>query len=71
MSPVKIMTTEPVVAIGTLAGALAAVISLLQAFGLTHWSDAQLLALAGIGTAIGPVVLALIQRRFVTPTPQS
>lgn len=58
---------EPVVYIGTIAGALAAIVTALQAFGVLHLSEEQIKALVSVVTIVGPVILALIQRRFVTP----
>ena len=59
------LDTEPVVYIGTGGGIVSAVVVLIGSF--TGLADDQLAAIAGILLIIVPPVLALIQRRYVSP----
>jgi uncharacterized membrane protein YdfJ with MMPL/SSD domain len=61
----SLMDTEPVVYIGTGGGIVSAVVVLIGSF--TGLRDDQLAAIAGILLIIVPPVLAVIQRRYVSP----
>lgn len=54
---------EPVVTVGAISAAVAAVIALLVAFGLNLSAD-QTAAIMGVVAVIAPVVAALVARKF-------
>lgn len=66
------MKREPVLTVGGIGAAAAAVLALLVAFGVPLTDDQQT-AILGVVAVIAPVVVAVIARRFVTPvsSPQS
>ena len=60
------MKNEPAITVGSVSAAVAAVLALLVAFGVPL-DDAQQKAILGVVAAAGPIVAALITRRFVSP----
>lgn len=60
------MSKEPAITIGTISAAVGAVIALLVAFGVPLTEDQQI-AILGVVAALGPIVAAVITRRFVSP----
>lgn len=60
------MKTEPVVTVGSIGAAAAAVLALLVAFGAPLTDDQQV-AILGVVAVAAPVVVALVARRMVTP----
>lgn len=60
------MPNEPVLTVGSITAIIAAVLSLLVAFGV-DLSDAQTQAILGLVAILGPLVAALISREKVTP----
>lgn len=59
--------TEPAITIGSISAAVAAIIAVAVAFGIPISEDQQI-ALLGVVAAVGPIVTAIITRRFVVPT---
>lgn len=59
--------TEPAITIGGVSAGIAAIIALLVAFGIPITEDQQI-AILGVVAAVGPIVTAIITRRFVVPT---
>lgn len=60
------MTREPLVTVGTITGAVTAVIALLVAFGLDLSAEQQTAILAVVAVA-APFVVAAVTRPKVTP----
>ena len=60
------MKNEPAITIGTISAAVGAVIALCVAFGVPLTEDQQI-AILGVVSALGPIVAAVITRRFVSP----
>lgn len=60
------MKNEPAITIGTISAAVSAVIALLISFGVPLTEDQQI-AILGVVAAVGPIVAAVITRRFVSP----
>lgn len=60
------MTNEPLVTIGMIAAVVASFIALLRAFGVPI-SDDQQAAINQFLIAAGPIAVAIIARRYVTP----
>ena len=60
------MKNEPAVKVGTYTAVVAALLTLLTAFGL-NLSDAQTAAVLGFVAVVAPLVAAFITRRHVTP----
>ena len=60
------MKDEPAITIGTISAAVSAIIALLVAFGVPLTEDQQI-AILGVVAALGPIVAAVITRRFVSP----
>jgi hypothetical protein len=59
-------TSEPVITVGTISAAVAAIIALLVAFGVSL-DDTQQKAILGVVAVIGPIVASVISRGYVTP----
>lgn len=57
-------SSEPALAVGTVAAAVGAVLTLLMAFGV-DFTEAQLKAILGAALVFGPLVLAAITRSKV------
>lgn len=64
--PITPMSTEPAVTVGTISAVVAAGIALLVAFGVPI-SEGQQVAILGVVAAVGPLIAAIITRRFVSP----
>lgn len=62
-----VIARRPLVTTATLAAFVAAVLSLLTAFGVPL-SDAQQAAVSGLAAVLAPLVVALVGHRLVTPT---
>ena len=60
------MKREPAITVGTVSAAVAAVLTLLVAFGLDITEEQQT-AILGVVATIGPLVAGLLIRRRVTP----
>lgn len=60
------MKREPLLTIGTITSVLAAVLTLVVAFGVPL-TDVQVQALLGLTAALAPVIVALLARSRVTP----
>ena len=60
------MSKEPAITVGAISAAVAAIISLAVAFGAPITEDQQI-AILGVVAAVGPIVAAVITRRFVSP----
>ena len=60
------MSKEPAITIGSISAGVSAVIALLVAFGVPLTEDQQT-AILGVVAAAGPIVAAVITRRFVSP----
>lgn len=56
---------EPVVYVGTAASAVAVVVAVVASF--VHLSQDQINAIGALLLILGPPILAIIQRQFVTP----
>lgn len=61
------MRKEPAITLGTISAAVAAILTLLVAFGLDISEDQQT-AILGVVATVGPIVAGLLIRRKVTPT---
>lgn len=61
------MKREPVITVGSVGAFVAAVIAVLVAFGVPLTDDQQK-AILGLVSVVAPIVVAVIARRFVTPT---
>lgn len=59
------MKTEPVITVGGLGAAAAAILALLVAFGIPL-SDDQQTAILGVVAVLAPLVVAYVARRYVT-----
>jgi len=62
------MKTEPLVTVASITAAVTAFLALLAAFGLPL-SDTQQTAVLGVVAVTAPLVVALLTRPRVTPTP--
>ena len=60
-------TTEPAVTIGAITAAVAAVLALIVAFGVSLTPEQQV-AILGIAAVAAPLIVALITRGKVTPS---
>lgn len=60
------MKREPAITVGTISAAVAAIIGLAVAFGAPITEDQQI-AILGVVAALGPIIAAVITRRFVSP----
>lgn len=60
------MKREPVLTVGGIGAAAAAILALLVAFGVPLTDDQQT-AILGVVAVAAPVIVAVIARRFVTP----
>ena len=60
------MRKEPAITVGTVSAAVAAVLTLLVAFGIDVTEEQQT-AILGVVAALGPIVTGLLIRRKVTP----
>lgn len=60
------MKREPAITIGTISAAVGAIIALAVSFGVPLSEDQQI-AILGVVAAVGPIVAAIITRRFVSP----
>ena len=60
------MKREPAITVGTISAAVAAVLTLLVAFGLDITEEQQT-AILGVVAALGPIITGLLIRRRVTP----
>lgn len=60
------MKNEPAITIGGISAAVGAVIALCVAFGVPLTEDQQI-AILGVVAALGPIIAAVITRRFVSP----
>jgi len=60
------MKNEPVISVGFLGAAAAAVLALLVAFGV-DLTDEQQTAILGVVAVAAPIVVAVVTRRLVTP----
>ncbi|HCS2945681.1 TPA: hypothetical protein OQU49_004275 [Shigella flexneri] len=61
------MSKEPAITIGSISAGVGAVIALCVAFGVPLTEDQQI-AILGVVAAMGPIIAAVITRRFVSPT---
>jgi len=64
------MKHEPAISIGAISAAVAAVLTLLVAFGIDVTEEQQT-AILGVVAAVGPIVAGLLIRRKVTPVDRS
>lgn len=60
------MSKEPAITIGLIGTAAASVLALLVAFGVPLDPEQQK-AILGVVAALGPIIAAVITRRFVSP----
>lgn len=60
------MKREPAITVGTISAAVAAIIGLAVAFGAPITEDQQI-AILGVVAAVGPIIAAVVIRRFVSP----
>lgn len=60
------MKNEPAITIGGISAAVGAFIALCVAFGVPLTEDQQG-AILGVVAALGPIIAAVITRRFVSP----
>jgi hypothetical protein len=60
------MKNEPVLTVAAIQSALAAVIALVVAFGVTL-TDTQTAAILGAWAAVGPIAFGVLTRSKVTP----
>ncbi len=60
------MKREPAITVGTISAAVAAILTLLVAFGLDITEEQQT-AILGVVAAVGPIVTGLLIRRKVSP----
>lgn len=60
------MSKEPAITIGGISAGVGAIIALCVAFGVPLTEDQQI-AILGVVAALGPIIAAVITRRFVSP----
>lgn len=61
------MTHEPLWTVAGITGAVAAIIALIVAFGITV-TEAQTQAILGVAAIVAPLIVAYVTRSHVTPT---